>query len=182
MTYIKKLLTQSAFPGSEPLTLAETKLYLRVDGSAEDALIANLITAARMTAEQWLRRSLITQSWKLTYQDFLPSQIRLPMGPVTSVQSVIVTQKDDSQQTISPSLYRLDASHEHLCVESEIAGWQIDVVYGCGYGDSTAVPAPIRQGMLGHIAELYESRGETDIETMPAQTARLYMPYRAVSL
>jgi len=41
----------STAPASEPITLAEAKLYLRVDTTADDALITALITAARETVE-----------------------------------------------------------------------------------------------------------------------------------
>ena len=34
-------------PATEPITVAEVKLYLRVDTDADDALISAMITAAR---------------------------------------------------------------------------------------------------------------------------------------
>ena len=52
-------------PAAEPLTLAEAKLHLRVDDTADDALIGALITAARQHAEHDTRRALVTQTWKL---------------------------------------------------------------------------------------------------------------------
>src|SRR5688572_29997630 len=80
-----RLLTRVSAPASEPLTLAEAKLYLRVDHTNEDALIGDMIVAARMTAESWLKRSLISQAWKLSYDDGIPDIVWLPMGPVSSI-------------------------------------------------------------------------------------------------
>jgi uncharacterized phiE125 gp8 family phage protein len=48
-------------PALEPLTLAETKLYLRVDHPDDDQAILRLIQTAREAAEEYLRRSLLTQ-------------------------------------------------------------------------------------------------------------------------
>jgi uncharacterized phiE125 gp8 family phage protein len=44
-------------PASEPLSLAEAKNYLRVQHDADDALIAAMISAARMQAESRTRRA-----------------------------------------------------------------------------------------------------------------------------
>ncbi len=62
-------LTRVVAPAFEPLTLAETKLYLRVDHSDDDASIARMIQAAREAAEFYLRRSLVTQDWLLERDD-----------------------------------------------------------------------------------------------------------------
>ncbi len=50
------LITDAA---SEPLTTAEAKLHLRVDGSTEDTYIDNLIKAARIYCEKYTNRSFI---------------------------------------------------------------------------------------------------------------------------
>jgi len=49
-------------PASEPVTLAEAKTHLRVDGSAEDTLIASLIITSRLHVEAGLGLALVTQS------------------------------------------------------------------------------------------------------------------------
>ena len=71
-------------PMTEPLTLAETKLALRVDGNEDDNMIIGLIKAARIMAEEYLRRSLITQTWKLQFDNFAPSIVNLPRGILTA--------------------------------------------------------------------------------------------------
>ena len=50
-------------PAVEPVTLAEAKAHLRVDGTAEDTLIASLIITSRLHLEAAPGLALITQSW-----------------------------------------------------------------------------------------------------------------------
>lgn len=58
-------------PGTEPVTLAEAKAHLRVEVADDDALITNLISAARVHAENVCRRAFVTQKWDL-YLDAFP--------------------------------------------------------------------------------------------------------------
>ncbi len=59
-------------PATEPVTLADAKLHLRVEMAMtdEDTLISSLITAARMLGEQITRRAFITQSWQTVLDSF----------------------------------------------------------------------------------------------------------------
>ena len=52
-------------PEEEPLSLADAKLFLRVEHDAEDALITNLVRAARRHVETQTGRRLVTQIWRL---------------------------------------------------------------------------------------------------------------------
>ena len=62
-------------PASEPLTLAETKSYLKVTGTADDTLLNPLITAIRSSCEDWTGRALVTQTWTL-WRDGFPHRQR----------------------------------------------------------------------------------------------------------
>lgn len=178
-----RLLTRITAPALEPIALAQAKTYLRIDDTSEDSLVTDMITAARMTAENWLRRSLINQVWKLGYDDLLPEIVYLTMGPVNSVTSVTVINRDASTQLLNSGSYYLNSAKTALLFDSAPSGFHIEIVYNAGYGsDASAVPMPIRQGMLSHIASMYESRGETEQSAIPEQTLNLYAPYREVML
>ncbi len=175
----QRLLQEATQPAEEPVSLVEAKLYLRVDTSDEDALITQMIVAARRAAEHYLRRSLITRRWLLVYDDFLPTEIRLPMGPVSQVVSVTKIAQDTSTELLDAALYRLNASRSQLCFEQCVSAWQIEVLYEAGYGNAAAVPASIRQGLLAHLAELYDGRAQG---ALPDIALALYLPHREVTL
>jgi len=177
-----RLLMRIVAPGSEPLLLEEAKLYLRVTHDDEDVLINDLIVAARMTAEQWLKRSLITQSWKVAYDDYVPECVQLPMGPVNSITSVTIVNRDTTTQTVNSSLYNLNAAQDSIAFQSSIIGFRVEIVYAAGYGTAGSIPQPLKLGMLAHIASMFDYRGEADGSALPAQSIALYAPYRGVAL
>ncbi len=153
------LLERTADPVTESVSLTEAKDYLRVDGSDDDSLITDMIVAAREFAEEYLAKSLITQSWKLAFDETAPACTRLPMGPVQSVTSVKLIAEDDSETIIDTSLYGLNAAKDTLVFDEVSIGHQVEIVYVTGYGNNASdVPAGIRQGILRHIAHLYEHR------------------------
>ena len=101
-------------PSVEPLTTAEAKAHLRVDGTAEDAYIDECVTDARGTIEELTGRALITQTWDL-WLDGWPAfgVITLPRPPLQSVTSVVYYDTDDTEATLSSANYLVDAD-SHL--------------------------------------------------------------------
>src|SRR5262245_1528310 len=75
-------------PAVEPLTLGEVKVHLRVDHTADDEDISDLITAARELCEEQSGRSLATQTWRLELDRFPAWSFRLLRGPLQSVTSI----------------------------------------------------------------------------------------------
>lgn len=177
-----RLLMRMTAPATEPLTLAEAKLYLRIDNTHEDTLITDLIVAVRMIAESWLGRSLITQSWKLAYDYGIPENVWLPMGPVSAITSLVIVNRDSTTQTVDSGAYWLNAAQNALMMVSMLIGFRIEITYGTGYGNAAALPRPIKQGLLTHLAAMYDSRGESGEVALPEQTVALYMPFREVRL
>lgn len=170
-------------PSVEPVTLTEAKLYMRIDNTDDDTLITDLITAARQTCESWLRRSLINQTWKLVFDYGIPPLVGLPMGPVNSISSVVITNQDTTTVTSDSSTYWLNAAQNAMVMVGPLIGFRIAITYNTGYGaDETAVPRPIKQGLLSHISYMYDSRAESGEMVLPQQAVGLYMPYREVKL
>lgn len=57
-------------PATEPVTLAEAKLHLRVDIDDDDSLIASLITAARRLCEAASKRVFVTTTFDVVEDSF----------------------------------------------------------------------------------------------------------------
>jgi uncharacterized phiE125 gp8 family phage protein len=187
-SYRNRLLSRVTAPAYEPMTLAEAKLYLRINTVSEDSLISDLIVAARMAAESYLSRSLITQTWKLAYNDYIPNTVFLPMGPVIAITNVTIYNPDGSSQIVDSVGYYLNAAKDSLVMNSPLfalnigIGSRIEITYTAGYGDSSAVPKPIKFGMLAHMAALYDSRGTMSDGMLPEQSSQLYAPFREMKL
>lgn len=177
----RKQLKRVTAPSEEPVTLDEVKLYLRVDQNFDDDLIADLIVAARMSAESWLRQSLVTQSWKLSYADGVSGEIWLPMGPVNSIISISTVDRTGLVTLVDSSAYHLPDGSV-LEINNGINAYRVDILYAAGFGAASAVPSPVKRGMLTHIAALYDERGEGGLAGLPEQSMALYMPFRELRL
>lgn len=180
-------------PASEPVTLAEAKLHLRVETADEDALITALIAAARADAEHLTGRALISQTLELALDGFSP-EIRLQKPPVASVESVKYIDSAGLLQTLPQWAYVLDSHSEParlvpaygLCwptARNEVNA--VLIRYVAGYADAAAVPQIIKSWMLLRIGTLYAHREEVvagvAVATLPF-VDRLLDPFRIWNL
>ncbi len=93
-------------PATEPLSLEEAKLHLRVTTDDEDGLIQSLIQTAREYVEQFTGRALLTQTWDLKLNSFGCEQaLRLPKAPLQSVTSITYIDTGGTTQTLATSRY-----------------------------------------------------------------------------
>jgi uncharacterized phiE125 gp8 family phage protein len=102
-------------PTEEPIELADAKLHLRQPESDEDSLVTRMVRGTRATAEGYLGRGLLPQTWKYT-QDGWTETMALPMA--APLQSVTVQYYDGAGvlQTLAPSAYVLDTISEPAVV------------------------------------------------------------------
>ena len=63
-------LVRATQPVVEPVTLAEAKLHLRIDSTAEDSLLTNLVAAARAWAEDYCDRTFVMTQWTMRLDSF----------------------------------------------------------------------------------------------------------------
>lgn len=214
-------------PASEPLTLSETKAYLKVTGTADDALLGQIIATVRQSCEDWTGRALITQTWTLwrdrfphREKDRLPHDgyFELPVDfadqaqrvleiPRPLLQSVtfLKTYGTGNQATVfDASQYFVDTSSEPgRIVLNPSSSWPtglrpasaVEVEFAAGYGDASAVPDALKQGMLWWIKLLVADRNwlfelgeptpgliEFNRSDLPQPVVSLWSPYKIYSL
>lgn len=82
-------------PAVEPVALADVKDAARVTNAASDVFLTSLITAARLAAEQYLRRAIVCQTWEMRYDGLellragMPTVLLLGYSPLIGVNSIV---------------------------------------------------------------------------------------------
>lgn len=158
---------------TEPVTLTEAKAFLEIDHSDRDTLITSLIKAARKWCENYMQRSIFTQTWALT-MDILPGTdvIELLRGPVQSIVTFKYYDSANSLQTWTDdnSNFRLDISGDIARIQS-VNGWPtvydrkgaIEITYLAGEDTATAISEDIEHAIKMKVSDMYEIRQNTII-------------------
>jgi uncharacterized phiE125 gp8 family phage protein len=188
-------------PNIEPVSVTELKAHLRIDSAAEDAMLASLITTARLQIEAALSLALITQNWSWTF-DRWPRRaaVELPLSPVQSILRFAVSQSGGSL-TVPPSAYILDGQGiaarlitKYAWPQPDVAALGIAITFAAGFGPlPTDVPAPIRQALVLLATHWYGNRGgdgacsggtanTSSPGPLPALVSDLLAPYRRPGL
>lgn len=179
-------------PAVEPVSLADAKHYLRVEHDDDDALISELITAARGQVEQAARRVLITQSWRIVRDQWPASGwIVSPVNPLRSIDAARVYPFEGAAAELDVDPFLLNAAAAPAVIAFEraamkqpgrsVGGIEIDVT--AGYGDAPEdVPAPLRQAVRFLIARSYEYRDRVEKDELPDAVAALVAAYRVAKL
>ncbi len=173
-------LVRVSAPATEPVTLAETKAFLRITHDDDNARIADMITSARVLAEQWLRKSLLTQSWKLGIEGNISGSLRLLMNPIQAITSVTTFDAALAATVISPSQYALSTAKDKLVMLDTLHGYRTEIIYVAGYGTASDVPKPIKLGILQHVASMVD--GSIGLAPIPDSVLQYYMPFRELTL
>ena len=183
-------------PASEPVTLSEAKLHLRVDGNEDDTLIQGLIQTARVDVETISLHKLITQTWDL-YLDGFPgsSGLALPYPPLQSVSGIYYTPYGGTETQFSAANYYVDAiSVPGWVVLDAAASWPSNILIGvngvrirfvCGFGLTSATVDPrailAMKLLIGHYYENREAvfMGRTNPTLLPQGVDALCWDLRA---
>jgi uncharacterized phiE125 gp8 family phage protein len=185
-------LVETTPPAVEPLTLSETKIFLRIDHSNDDDLVTGLIVAARQLCESVTGRSLIARSYSL-YLDRWPAVFSLPQPPLLSVTRINVYDANNTAAEFTAGNYFVDTvgvpgrivlTENAVPPQPERMANGIEIQFSAGYGSAaTSVPALLRQGMKQVIAHLYEHRGDSPDQALLASGAAvIFQSYRVLSL
>lgn len=179
-------------PVLEPVSLAEAKAWLKVDGSDEDDLIRALTVAARLSVEAEIGEVLIGQTWRLIGDvwpggEFIPVRVGRLLGvvgarvysaqgvPTPIAPATIAIYPERDPPVIAPS--------ERPAPGRPRSGIEIDL--RLGYGEAaSAVPETLRLAIRRLTALWFEKRGDIDEAEagMPPQIRALVKPFRRLRI
>lgn len=160
---------------TEPIDLAEAKLFLRVDTDADDTLIAALIAAAREFAEHYTQASFANVAYELALDAFPLDAISLPSAANPTVESIKYLDTAGAEQTLNPDAYVL-SDYGMVPFIYPLQAWPSTGAYRNAVrirysSEASNISAAARAAMLEMIAHLYESR--EDAAAVPPCILRL---------
>lgn len=155
--------------------LAKAKKYLSIQHNHDDEMINDMLEMATIAAENYIGLSLNKKSWKMTIYSDLPNIIKLRHGPIYKVHSFKLFTYGDKELCLDEGDYILDKVHEQIIINKHYRLKKAEVIYDTGY---IKLPAPISQGILEHLAKLYDFRGSDN--ALPISARSLYQPYKRV--
>jgi uncharacterized phiE125 gp8 family phage protein len=164
-------------PAVSPISLAEAKAQMRVEGSDDDAIIQRLIDAAVafVDVQGVLGRAMITQTWG-QWLSPNPSTVSLMLGPVQSVSAIKYYDLNGTLQTATLADFNVFGTPNRITITPKTSkAWPITqtrddaikIEYVVGYGSTSAsVPQTVRHALLMLVAHWYENRETTQEKQM----------------
>jgi len=165
-------------PSTTPITLAEVKEQLRVEGTDDDAILTRLIdvAVAYTDVRGALGQAMITQKWAQWVDSTPPQSINLILGPVQGVTAVKYYDTDGALQTDDVNNYEVFGTEFATKIGPKSGfSWPvtqdrqdaIKIEYEIGYGDATTdVPQTIRHALLLMIGHWYDNREQTGYDEL----------------
>jgi uncharacterized phiE125 gp8 family phage protein len=167
---------------TEPLTLAEVKNYLRLEGfidqsesissdfNDDDALIAELIRSARERIEEFTGLSLIPKTWEIEFTN-LAGNFEIPFGPVNTILNV----KDDEGDSISTDDFEVSLNGRLLKTPKYE---NMTMLYEAGFIN---LPKGLKDAMYKEVAYRYINRGDENVDGMSREAMNLASRYKTVN-
>lgn len=201
-------LKQITPPTHEPVSLGEMKDFLRISANDQDGVLGGLITAARVTVEQYTRRAMVYQQWKLVFDKFPGSwpfsygfgatllspyrEIHIPICPLSSVDSFQYTDMNTGELVtmVEGTDYQVSMAEPGRLQPGygqawPIARWVLDAVqvtFTAGYGDASLSPAvgvdPPETLKLAIKLTVGHFYENRESQEMPPAVKNLIDPYR----
>lgn len=163
---------------TQPLTLDEAKLWLRVDGTAENDLITDQIKGATQFVEDEIsgHRQLITATYEIGVQSWWSYDfLSLPRPPLQAVDWIKYYDTNGTLTTLDSSYYDVKtylkqpgtialAYQKFWPVVQTRRNWPILIQFQCGYGSASSVPAKVKQVLRLVLNWMYSRRDPTEDE------------------
>lgn len=158
-----------------PLTVDELRLHSRIDSADDDTLVESYIKSATRMVENYLGKSLLSQTWLLWINGGFPKRCRggdapifLNHSPVISVDKVAYVDLEGEEQELEIATLQksLNGSNPKI-LPAYLENWPdsrcvleaVRIEFTAGYGEAaTDLPDEVLQAVRLIAASFYEKR------------------------
>lgn len=181
-------LTRKTAPLSEPITLEDLKIYLKLEIDDDDNLLNALIEASTVHLESTLNMAFISQEWTWTLHCW-PPYLNIPLFSAHEIKEIRVKKADGTWDIMVLDEVVLDENEILFDFMPPFPATKhkgIEIDFEAGYGTSEDVPAPLRLAVKMLAAYWYEHRALAertgDVAILPISVKNLIAPYKRVRL
>jgi len=153
---------------TEPVSVAEAKLYCKVQDSADDTLWPILITSARRMLEKYTMTSFAEKTLHATWVEVpRTNYVELPYGPVISIDHIyrIDHEGNEEELVLNSDYYVMGDQDAIIKITSYWSSGMVYVnsircEYKAGYGNAATetLPQELKLAILKQVATDYELR------------------------
>lgn len=153
---------------TEPVSVAEAKLYCKVQDSADDTLWPILITSARRMLEKYTMTSFAEKTLHATWVEVpRTNYVELPYGPVISIDHIyrIDHEGNEEELVLNSDYYVMGDQDAIIKITSYWSSGMVSVnsirvEYKAGYGNAATetLPGDLKLAILKQVATDYELR------------------------
>ena len=159
-------------PVSFAVSLAEVKEFVKLPGStAEDDLFVSFLKSAESYAENYMKRSIMPQQWRLRI-DSVSDNIQLLRGPLSTVSTAVSNfsyyDSTNGTNAMPSTCYTVDTNYEYPRIyRTYDADWpddirpsaeSVNIEYWTGYKNKDSVPEPIKAWIKLRVASQWQNR------------------------
>jgi len=176
---------------TEPVSVAEAKLYCKVQDSADDTLWPILITSARRMLEKYTMTSFAEKTLHATWVEVpRTNYVELPYGPVISIDHIyrIDHEGNEEELVLNSDYYVMGDQDAIIKITSYWSSGMvyvnsIRVEYKAGYGNAATedLPEELKLAILKQVATDYELRENITtggLTVLSNESKVLAAPYR----
>lgn len=182
-------------PAVEPVGLGEVKDQLGLTLDLDDALLARKVRAARQFVERFIGQPILATTFDGFLDRFPPREIRLPVGPLRAVESVVYRDAGGVERVLAEAGYLVDdvndpgqillvAGQTWPAVEDRPNAVRVRFIAGLAAGVED-VPETLREAIAQLAAWWYEQRETAiaggDAREIPFGVAELLREHRGWS-
>lgn len=166
----------TATESTEPVTLADAKLWIRhglaSSDTSEDAMISAMISGAREIAEERCKRSFVNHTYSLVLDGFPGSTepIKLPRPPISSSATDLTITYYNTTDGLTTTIPTTALTVDHLSEPGKVAPsygneWPADAIdrpdaitISYKAGNNSVCPQPVKDWIKMRVAGYYGQR------------------------